>query len=138
MMKFKFLPALLVLVLAVGCDGNVQLKGKVVFSDDKSPVPVGTVCFQTDTFLARGNLKPDGTFVVGSLKQGDGLPPGTYHVFITDANKTLGYDVYGQAIMEPLIDTKYDHASSSGLTLEVDRSTRYIEFEVDRAPPSRR
>ena len=122
----------LALLVFAGCGGNVNLKGKVLFSDDKSPVSVGTICFETDTFLARGDLKPNGTFVVGSLRSRDGLPPGTYRVYFSGVHEALGYDSAGQAIYKPLIDTKLANGSTSGITLDVTSSTKYFEIEVDR------
>jgi hypothetical protein len=136
MIRNSFFLALLVLL--VGCGGHVSLKGKVVYSEDKSPVPTGTICFETDTYLARGTISSDGTFVVGSIKQRDGLPAGSYRVYFVDVHELLGYDYGGAAIYEPLIDQKYASSSTSGITLEVTRSTKTFEIEVDRAPTKRR
>ena len=133
MVKNSFFLFQLLLVLAlVGCGNNASLKGKVLFSDDKSPVPTGTVCFEKDNFLARGILKPDGTYVVSSLKQGDGLPPGTYRVYISDADKPIGEDSGGTTIYESLIDEKFANVNTSGITIDVTPSTKSFEFEVDR------
>ena len=140
-----------------GCSGNVALKGKVVFSDDKSPVPVGTVSFEKGAFSARGELKSDGTFTVGSLKTNDGLPAGTYQVAITNAVKFLGdgaqntgntgvrrvgdvvekggIEAPAIVAVEPLIDEKYANVGTSGITIDVTRSKKYIEIEVDRYQP---
>ena len=118
-----------------GCSDNVAMKGKVVFSDDKSPVPVGTVSFETGTFLARGELNPDGTFTVGSLKSNDGLPVGTYRVAITNAVKVLSVRNESVVTAEPLINEQYANAGTSGITVDVTRSTTYVEIEVDRYQP---
>jgi len=126
---------LLILVVLAGCSGKVKLKGKVTYSDDGSPVPIGTVGFETDTYSARGTLSPDGTFDVGSLGEKDGLPPGTYRVSVTGAEKVIGQGAYGANIYEPLIDPKYTRGSTSGLTIDVNASTRKYEFEVDRYKP---
>ena len=133
MMKNSIFFALaLSLLMLVGCGSNVGLKGKAVFSDDQSPVTTGTVCFETDTYLARGDLKPDGTFVVGSLKANDGLPAGTYCVYISGAQKTIGQDADGMEIYESLIDEKFASGSTSGITINVTPSTRNFEVVVDR------
>ena len=127
-----FVAALALLVLA-GCDGKVNLKGKVVFSDDGSPVPMGTVVLETDTYVARGTIKPDGTFTVGSEKQTDGLPTGTYNVHITGAQKTIGVQKGSQLpVFELLIDEKYTNRMTSGLTIDVTQSTKFFEIKVDR------
>ncbi len=130
-----FTLALSLLVLA-GCGDKVGLKGKAVF-DDGSPVPTGTVCFETDTYLARGDLKPDGTFVVGSLKANDGLPPGKYRVYISGAQKSIGQDKEGMDIYESLIDEKFASGSTSGITIDVTPSTKNFEIKVDRYDPAK-
>jgi len=109
--------------------------GKVVFSDDGSPVPIGTVCFETDTYFARGDLKPDGTFVVGSLKANDGLPSGKYRVYISGAQKSIGQDKEGMDIYASLIDEKFASGSTSGITIDVTSRKKYIEIKVDRYNP---
>ena len=117
----------------VGCgSGNVGLSGKVTFSDDGSAVPAGTVAFRKDGKIARGRIKEDGTFVVGFEKETDGLPPGRYEVFISGAEKVIGTNADGENTMEPLIDEKYNRAETSGLSLEVNSSTRVYNIEVER------
>ena len=133
MMKNRILFALLLSMLVLtGCGDKVKLKGKVVFSDDGSPVPIGVVCFETDTYSARGILAEDGTFDVGSLADKDGLPPGTYRVSITGAQKVIGQDARGANIYEPLVAAKFTSGSTSGLTIDVTAATKKFEFEVDR------
>jgi hypothetical protein len=122
----------LTLLLLVGCGDKVGLGGKVTFSDDGSPLGTGTVCFETDTYLARGTLKTDGSYVVGSLSEKDGLPAGTYRVYISGAEKEIGQDKEGMAIMEPLIDTKFSIGSTSGLSVDVTASKKTFDFKVDR------
>ena len=138
-MKNRVLFILVLLLLVVtGCDNKVHLKGKVVFSDDGSPVPKGTVFFETDSYSARGNLKPDGTFVVGSEKQSDGLPPGMYRVHISGAQKSIGSDERNHMeIYESLIDEKFANRSTSGITIDVIPSTKFFEIKVDRFDPTK-
>jgi hypothetical protein len=133
-----FLGLSLTLLLLVGCSDKVGLGGKVTFSDDGSPLSTGTVCFETDTYLARGTLKADGSYVVGSLTENDGLPAGTYRVYISGAEKETGQDKEGMPIMEPLIDTKYSSASMSELTLDVTNATKTFDIKVDRYVPSKK
>jgi hypothetical protein len=73
---------LFVTVACIGCGKQLGLSGKVVFSDDGSPVTFGTVCFATSSFQAKGEIKPDGTFTMDSYDAADGLPPGNYKVCI--------------------------------------------------------
>lgn len=85
--KLRYIVPLLLLLLVLllsGCSDKKKLGGKVTFSDGE-PLKAGTVFFSKDDFLARAHLRPDGTYDVGSLSQKDGLPPGTYKVYISGA-----------------------------------------------------
>ena len=129
------------LLVLVGCNGHVGLSGKVTYSDDGSPLPVGSVVFKKGGLVSWGKLQSDGTYVIGSMSEADGLPPGEYQVYVSGAEKVLvpGNEEKGTpAIMESLIDLKYTAADTSGLTVEVKRSTQF-DFQVDRyVPPPRR
>ena len=134
-----FLALSLSLLALVGCGPNVSLKGKATFSDDGSPLTTGTVCFETDSFLARGDLRPDGTFTTGSLTQNDGLPVGKYRVYISGAQKVIGKDEQtGMEIYEPLIDPKFASGSTSGIEIEVTPSTKFLDVVVDRYDPTKK
>lgn len=116
------------LFVLAGCgSGQVPLSGKVTFSDDGSPLGVGTICFEKDAFCARGRLQPDGTFTVGLHGKTDGLPPGTYQVYIAGANREVTPEVF-----EPLIDERLQDVSTSDLTVEVTSSTKKFDITVDR------
>ncbi|MDR1270884.1 MAG: hypothetical protein LBK82_15320 [Planctomycetaceae bacterium] len=132
-----FFSLLLALLLLSGCSDKVGLGGKVTFSDDGSPLGTGTVCFETDTYLARGTLKADGSYVVGSLSEKDGLPAGNYRIYVSGAEKEIGQDKDGMSIMEPLIDPKFSSGSTSGLSLDVTASTKSFDFKVDRYVPKK-
>ena len=130
---FSLCCSTILLTLVVGCGSNVGLKGKVTFSDDGSPVPSGTVAFRKDGKIARGDIKEDGTYVVGFEKEADGLPPGKYEVFISGACKVVGRNEAEETdILEPLIAKKYDAPETSGLTVEVTASTKVFDIKVDR------
>ena len=136
MKKSIFLALSLSLLVLTGCGDKVGLRGKAVFSDDGSPVPVGTVCFETDSYLARGDLRTDGTFTVGSLKASDGLPAGSYRVYISGAQKSIGTDDQGMELYELLIDPKFTSGTTSGITIDVTPSTKFFEVKVDRFDPA--
>ena len=138
-----FLLCCFALLSLTGCSGNVQLSGKVTFSDDGSPLTCGRVCFLADDLQAFGDLKADGTFVVGTSSPNDGLPLGSYKVFITGAVRTvesvertqkLGDETLKivDEVTESLIDKKFTSPSTSGLTLEVTPSTRHYPIRVER------
>ncbi|MDR1959108.1 MAG: hypothetical protein LBQ54_08710 [Planctomycetaceae bacterium] len=126
---------------AVGCgNNNVGLKGKVVFADDKSPVPNGIIRFDSGTVISRGTIHSDGTFTMGSLKETDGLPPGTYKVFFTDVHEQTGESKAssdgspGEPIYTSLIHKKYLSAGTSGLSQTINASTQELNFELERNP----
>jgi len=139
-LKLSFL--LIASVFLTGCgNGNIQLTGKVTFSDDGSPLTVGAVCFENDTVRARGILTEDGTYRVGTKSKTDGIPAGTYKVSIMGAIKSIGrteirgpggQTAAGMGQVEPLIDPKYTGANTSGLTVTVDRTKATYDIQVDR------
>ena len=133
-MKNIILPLIFItaLFLASGCGGNVNLTGTVTFSDDGSPLPRGQICFTTPGFMARGEIKPDGTYVVGSITEKDGIPPGTYQVHIINSEKEVGTNREGLMLYEDVIDQKYTSASTSELSVVVDAKTRRHDIRVER------
>ena len=138
MMKNSIFFALsLSLLILAGCGDKIGLRGKAIFSDDGSPVPTGTVCFETDTYLARGDLQSDGTFIVGSLRQDDGLPAGRYRVYISGAQKVIGQNENGMNIYESLIDPKFANGTTSSIAIDVTPTTREFNIVVDRYVPAK-
>lgn len=125
------LSAVLVVAMA-GCDGNIRFGGKVAF-EDGSPLTAGTVFFEANSFLARGEIRQDGTYTLGSLKESDGLPPGTYRVYINNAMVVDGVDQKsGMPNMKPLIAEKFSSGETSGLIVEVSASTQRFDITVEK------
>jgi hypothetical protein len=62
----------------------VPAKGKVTFKGQ--PLTSGTIRFEPDDFgrAASGTIQPDGSFVLSTLKDGDGVVPGHHRVSITN------------------------------------------------------
>jgi hypothetical protein len=141
-MKLQFsIFVVLTVALCLGCgSGQVQMKGTVTFSDDGSPLEVGTIAFTDGKMQARGDLGPGGEFTLGTAKVNDGLPPGKYNVYISGAisrevasEKGSGDSavvVYSETL---LIDPKYESAKTSGLSYQIDASTKSLDIKVDRA-----
>ncbi|MDR1957999.1 MAG: hypothetical protein LBQ54_02975 [Planctomycetaceae bacterium] len=119
---------------ATGCgNGNVGLGGKVTFTDG-TPLTVGEIYFETDTFMARGELKEDGTYVVGSVKEGDGIPKGIYRVSIV-ADKMVPDKAGGMMLPESLVAEKYRHGTTSGLTVEIPVPGNKFDVTVEPYSP---
>ncbi|MDR2345604.1 MAG: hypothetical protein LBE18_06025 [Planctomycetaceae bacterium] len=126
---FFTVTALLIFCICTSCSKNIQLSGQVTYSDDGSPLTTGIVCFETNTYMARGNLKPDGTYTITSVTQNDGLPPGQYRVSVLNAIEGFGED---NATNIPLIDPKYGDSNTSGITFQVTPSSNRFDFTVER------
>ncbi|MDR1385343.1 MAG: hypothetical protein LBJ67_16060 [Planctomycetaceae bacterium] len=126
-----FCLTLTILLIFVGCNnGKVALSGKVTLTDG-TPLGIGEVYFQTATYEARGTLKPDGTYTVGSISDKDGLPKGKYNVYIFGAQKPNGKTKDGMDIMVPLIDEKYLSSKTSGVTVDVPVLNGKFDFQVE-------
>ena len=126
-----FLFLTILILTAIGCSDKVPMRGKVTFSDDQSPLPVGQVSFQSDTVLARGYLKPDGTYVLGTNTEKDGLPKGTYRVSVdyalaTESSAQNKGGLPGMGPMKSLI------APFEPKTVVVDGKTKVYDIVVDR------
>lgn len=122
----------------VGCSGNVKLTGTVSYSDDGAPVKSGTICFVSGETQGRGNIV-DGKFET-SFGDEAGLPPGDYQVYfvgveeVVRESETLEDGSVTDPVTAPSIDPKYLSAETSGLTQKIDKSTKTVEFKLDRAP----
>lgn len=120
-----------VAVVATGC-GKPKVTGKVTFADG-SPLTQGTVNFTDDKIICKGSIKDDGTFEMRTLKPGDGVPPGSYKVYLTETMR-FG-DVQqetqtGDATATMLgttndVPPKYSNPDQSGLTIDVKGSMTY-------------
>ena len=113
-----------------GCgSGGSSVKGQVTF-DDGTPLTVGTVTFETKLYQFIGNIKKDGTYQMMTDGVKPGIPNGEYRVAITNAFEPTGKLVEVskdtmQEEMRQLIDEKFQTASRSGLTCEVNGATTY-------------
>jgi len=126
---------LVLLMFLVGCGKNVPLKGTITFSDDGSPLPEGTIAFVNtkENRMSRGDVR-DGKFVIGTEKLTNGLPPGIYQISI-DATSSYVDESTGRTIETRRIDPKYEDIATSGLSLEVNASTKVYNIQVDRFVP---
>ena len=131
-------PFVLVLAAAVfaGCGGGgVQLTGTVTFYDGE-PLEFGTVCFVAGNSMSRGDIGPGGKYRVSTNNPSDGIPPGTYTVYLINTERTeevpIGGDGDFRDVTIRTVAPKYTSPTTSGLTVTVDRSTRTFDFQVER------
>ena len=124
---------LVLLVVSLGCgSGKVGLTGKVTFSDDNSPITAGAICFEgSDGKTGRAEIKPDGTYRAGFDGDGDGLPKGTYKVYLTGVAR-VETDATGMNTSIPIIDPKYSSVVTSGLSFVADGKVSTYDISVDR------
>jgi len=134
---FPFVLALGIAVL-VGCGNNIPLRGTVTYSDDGSPLTGGTVIFESGGSVSRGEIGRDGTYVVGTLRSNDGIPPGTYTVYLINTERTEEVPIFGgeegdfRDVTIQTVAPRYTSPTTSDLTVTVDRSTRTFDFQVER------
>ena len=136
--KFFLALVLATTALGVGCSSNVKLTGTVSYSDDGAPVESGTICFVSGETQGRGTIV-DGKFET-SFGDEAGLPPGEYQVYfvgvetVVRESEELPDGSITDAVTAPSIDLKYLSAETSGLTQKVDKSTKTVDFKLDRGP----
>lgn len=127
-MKFRVATFLFVSAIAFsGCENRpatAPIQGIVYFNDE--PLKFGSVMLQPMTGgpPARGEIQPDGTFVLSTYTDGDGALLGKHRVrvmcnSVQDPNNTAKFDVNAAAVGKLLIPRKYTQLSSSRLTAEV-------------------
>jgi hypothetical protein len=135
MMKKKIIACVLIIIGfgLTGCSGNHRLSGKVTFEDGTSATR-GMVIFTTETFQANGEIQQDGTFVVGSEKVGDGIPKGTYKVYVTGIGKLIGEGMGGTPLFVSTVHEKYMSASTSGLTCTVPAPGNKFDLVLEPHP----
>lgn len=154
--KINYFAALLLLCGIVGCGSNTKFGGRVTYSDNDAPLTTGLVCFESNSFLARGELNKDGYYDLGSLNLNDGIPKGEYRVYISGADSVEEVEmkqVSGQADyvtsmgdmsgtmggrrFTPLIAPKFADGKTSGLTVTIDGTSKKFDFQVDRYQPKK-
>ena len=125
----KIAVLLLGFLCLAGCSNKIQLGGTVTFEDEGTPLSRGVVVFATSSFEAKGSLDADGKYTMGSIDVADGLPKGSYQVYIAGAMEELPS---GQ--MRSMIDDKYANFASTPLTCEIPAPKNTFDIKVPRNP----
>jgi hypothetical protein len=99
----------------------LSVKGKVTYKGQ--PLTQGIIRFEPNGYgrMATGKIQSDGSFVLSTLKEGDGVVAGVHKVFITDVDKTLDKD---------RVFKKYMIASDKGLVAEVGPEKTEFTFDL--------
>src|SRR5688572_19780140 len=126
-----FLASLSFAVAALpGCDSDgptlIPIRGEVLYKGAPlRDVSRGHVIYlpkSPDARQASGRIQPDGTFVLTTFKNADGVTPGEYHIKVTAyATQQLSreqVEASGGAVAgpRPLIPEKYTDPNTSPLT----------------------
>jgi hypothetical protein len=118
----------LILLGAGGCGSQnlFPVNGKVAHKDG-TPVTAGMVIFEpvTQKVSARGEIKSDGTFQIGTYGNNDGAMEGEYKVVI--APPPLPEE--GKRVRSP-ISPKYQSLESTPLKFTVTKESRKNKFDI--------
>lgn len=128
-MRTHFIPCflLLSLFLFTGC-GQTKVSGKVTFTDGTA-LSNGKVLFENDLHTYASSIQSDGSFDMGMLKDGEGIPAGQYRVAV------VAFVPGTETEMRPqlLTDSKFASSRSSGITYDIQKKTTDIAIVVEKA-----
>ncbi len=98
----------------------IPVKGKVTFKGQ--PLTKGVITFDPTDYgrAATGQLQADGTYVLTTYKDGDGIVAGLHKISIAGVDKKIGSDRVFKKFM-----------SSGGPALEAEVSPDKTEFNID-------
>ncbi|MFO0825583.1 MAG: hypothetical protein U0792_21085 [Gemmataceae bacterium] len=117
----------LVLVSLVGCAKPMHpVKGFVHFKDG-APLKAGRVVidFEDGKTGAWGAIREDGTFEMGTLTPNDGVPPGTYKVYLTSTIEPPPASLGPGYVPKELIHKKFADKETSGIVFQVPQQTTW-------------
>ena len=130
--------AMVLIVGSAGCGRRMYPVHGTVTLEDGRPLTRGMVIFEGQqdgvAIMARGEIKPDGSYQLSTEKPGDGVPPGKYRVHINpmdlsevpDEKKKLPFDI------------KYLRVNTSGLEYEVKAGPNEFPIKLSRPTSGRR
>jgi len=135
--SFSSFCLLVMALIALGCNGNVKVKGTVTL-EDGTPLQSGRVIFEQENFSAVGAIE-NGKYQMGTKKENDGVPKGDYVVYINGAMKPgeaidvangIDSQTGSQNIMQlttfsPLVAKEYTEYQTSPLRCSVKNSMTF-------------
>jgi hypothetical protein len=127
----------MLLLFAVGC-GQIKVEGKVTFPDG-TPLHKGKVAFEDEQHTFTANIREDGTFRMGMVKDGEGIPAGHYKVAIIGAlDEKYADDLLKNPFPEItyLIAKKFSSSKTSGIEYDVQKKITDILIIVEPPSPS--
>ncbi|EAQ82059.1 hypothetical protein DSM3645_00055 [Blastopirellula marina DSM 3645] len=138
-MKACPLFALLVAALSLGCGGShgpqlFPVQGKVTY--EGKPLSRGTIIFNPVNEAlpaSRGEIQPDGTYVLSLAQAGDGAVPGEHRVIVnssTQVKQGMEINDPDYELPRPLVPTKYSSLSTTPLSQTVKEEPNTIDIEL--------
>jgi hypothetical protein len=134
--KARIAGVLLTTVLVAGCGPSgpttIPIRGEVIYNGQ--PLKEGTVVYlpngSGEARQASGRIQPDGSFVLTTFKNSDGVVPGEYDIVVyayapqagnipTRAEIEAAQEA-GRPQRQMIIPEKYTNPGSSGLSDKVD------------------
>jgi hypothetical protein len=132
------------ILLLIGCSDRVHVSGMVLLRSGE-PVTKGLVVFENEKISGISDIKTDGSYSIGLIKPGEGIPPGTYNIAIqatgTMGNIPMNTDITVSSDSPPKIvaetsqiDMKYALSRTSGLSITV-QAGKSMNFDIIVDPP---
>ncbi len=130
--------ALVLLVGSAGCGRRMSPVHGTVTLEDGQPLTRGMVIFEGEQdgvpVMARGEIRPDGSYQLSTEKPGDGVPPGKYRVHINPMDRS---EVPDEKKKLPF-DIRYLRVNTSGLEYEVKAGPNEYDIKLSRPATGRR
>jgi hypothetical protein len=122
-----------VLLALAGCGGPrlYPVHGKVIWENgaEARELVGGLVISESEDGRvgARGDIEKDGSFRLSTYEPGDGVLPGKHRVAVVEYSPR-------EPPPPPIIDRTFSRVESSGLEINVERTTNEVTLKVRRAP----
>jgi hypothetical protein len=125
-------------LVVAGCGGgSYPVQGEVLWSDGTPATELagGFVGFSSEAakLSARGEINPDGSFSLSSLRKDDGLPPGVYQVIVAPPEPSATEGPAAQPVQgRRLLPTKYQSYQNSGLEITVEPKRNQVKLKLEK------
>ncbi|MDR1480940.1 MAG: hypothetical protein LBJ00_18600 [Planctomycetaceae bacterium] len=117
----NFLLMAVICVCFMGCgERRTTITGLVKFTDG-TPITRGFVIFDNGTNSFFGTIKENGTYATGAEKIVDGIPDGTYKVYLGKVNGMKPNPQTRRVEKIEVVNPKYCSVETTSLTFEVKR-----------------
>ena len=116
------------LIAVCGCGGNPRVHGTITFENGE-PLKSGLLVYESQKGAFYGDVQSNGTYSMGTTKNGQGIPLGEYSIYFQTAHAETGRDEDNRPHYSPLLADKFYAPDTSGLTCTVKGRTRF-DFQV--------